>query len=125
MTSLHDVGVLQDNVSVNFSLLTKPNASVPEFTVTCRTYGGPATTVIWFRAISLDEEEQQNSYQVIVDKSERSVYDNNLHVIGRKDGRYGCLITNNIRLYLNIMTPSTVVDNSITVTGIDLKYSCI
>ena len=112
------IGVLQEIISTNFFLHTAPNASVPEFTITCRTYGGPATTVNWLRAIANFHKQLQNSYQVIVDKSERSVYDNNLHVIGRKDGSYVCAITNNIRLYLNIMTQSTGVDNFIIVTGI-------
>ena len=99
---------------MNFFLHTEPNASDPEFTVTCRTYGGPATNVFWSRAIS----HMLYGYQVIVDSSEHSVYDNNLHVIGRKYGSYVCAITNNIRVYLNIMTQSTGVDNSIIVTGI-------
>ena len=104
---------------MNFFLHTEPNASVPEFTITFRTYGGPATNVQWNRLIAGDTfniHEDLNGYQVIVDKSELSIYDNNIHVMGRIGGLYGCVISNNIREYLN-MAPSTVLNKFIVVTG--------
>ena len=40
-------GELNYSVTMNFTLHTEPNASVPEFTISCRTHEGPATTVQW------------------------------------------------------------------------------
>ena len=101
---------------MNFSLHTEPNASDPEFTVTCRTYGGPATNVQWNRLTSDNRRYDLNGYQVIVDESEFSIYDNNVHIMGRKGGAYGCFISNNIREYLH-MAPSIVLGKLLTVTG--------
>ena len=112
--------MLQDNISTHFFLHTEPNASVPEFTVTCRTYGGPATTVQWTWLIPSDKVDihkvLNGSYQVIVDKSELSIYDNHVHIMGQIGGQYGCFISNNIREYLN-MAPSIVLSKLINVTG--------
>ena len=101
---------------MNFFLHTEPNASVPEFTVTCRTYGGPATNVQWTILSSNNIQEDPNGYQVLVDKSEFSIYDNNVHVMGRKGGLYSCFISNNIREYLH-MAPSIALSKLINVTG--------
>ena len=104
---------------MNFFLLTEPNASVPEFTVTCRTYGGPATNVQWTWLIPSDKfdiHEVLNGYQVIVDKSELSIYDNIVHIMGRIGGLYGCFVSNNIREYLN-MAQSIALSKLINVTG--------
>ena len=103
---------------MNFFLHTEPNASVPEFTVTCRTYGGPATNVQWTRLIKSDNiADNLNGYQVIVDKSELSIYDNNVHVMGRIGGEYRCYISNGIREYLHT-APSIALSKLLTVTGI-------
>ena len=103
---------------MNFFLHTEPNASVPEFTVTCRTYGGPATNVQWNRLIISDNIHQDlNGYQVIVDESELSVYDNIVHIMGRIGGLYRCFVSNNIREYLN-MAPSIALGKNIAITGI-------
>ena len=75
-------------MSVHFTLHTDPRAEVPEFTISCRTYGGPATTVHWFLN---DAQITTGTSQVILDTSEISVYDNRLHVKGRKTGNYRCL----------------------------------
>ena len=101
---------------MNFFLHTEPNASVPEFTVTCRTYGGPATNVQWTRLSSNNIHTYLNGYQVIVDKSEFSIYDNNIHIMGRVGGAYGCYISNDIREYLT-MAQSIALGKLITVTG--------
>ena len=80
------------NLSVHFTLHTDPRAEVPEFTINCRTYGGPATTFNW----TLNNSIQLNSNisQAILDTSENSVYDHTLRVRGRKIGCYQCFIWN-------------------------------
>ena len=91
----HFIGQLQ-NVSFHFNLHTDPRAEVPEFTVSCRTYGGPVTIVNW--AVNREPFHEGTS-QVVLDTS-HSVYDNRLRVTGKITGHYLCLITNNVGAFL-------------------------
>ena len=98
---------------MKFTLHTEPNASVPEFTISCRTHGGPATTVQWtVNGVSVQEDSDHETSQLILDTSLNSVYDNRLRVRGRRSGLYSCKVTNNIRMFLP-MAPSAVVNNNI------------
>ena len=81
------------NLSFHFTLHTDPRAEVPEFTLSCRTYGGPATTVFW--AVNI-EPIYEGTSQVILDRSHISVYDNRLRVTGNKTGQYLCVVANNV-----------------------------
>ena len=75
-------------MSVHFTLHTDPRAEVPELTISCCTYGGPATTVTW----SLNGHTITiGTSQVILDTLENAVYDNRWTVKGRKTGIYRCL----------------------------------
>ncbi|CAI8005642.1 hypothetical protein GBAR_LOCUS4333 [Geodia barretti] len=88
-------------LSVNFTLHTELRASVPEFTISCRTHGGPATTVQWtVNGVPVQENRYYETSQLILDTSLNSVYDTRLRVKGRKCGTYNCTISNNIRDYL-------------------------
>ena len=92
-------GQLNSSVSMNFTLHTE---SVPEFTISCRTHGGPATTVQWtVNGVSVQEDRYHETSQLILDTSLNSVYDNRLRVRGRRSGTYNCTISNNIRDYLD------------------------
>ena len=76
---------------MNFTLHTEPNASVPEFTISCRTRGGPATTVQWsVNGDRVQEDSNHEISQLILDTSLNSVYDNRLRVRGRRSGTYKC-----------------------------------
>ena len=105
---------------MNFTLHTELRASVPEFTISCHTHGGPATTVQWTVAtvngVPVKEESDHETSQLILDTSLNSVYDNRLRLRGRRSGTYSCLIHNNIRMFLP-MTPFVVVDNQMSITG--------
>ena len=80
-------------MSINFTLHTEPNASVPEFTISCRTHGGPATTVQWtVNKALVQEDSDHETSQLILDTSLNSVYDNRLRVRGRRNGSYSCTI---------------------------------
>ena len=69
--------------------------SPPEFSIICRTHGGPATTVDWFWPRPRDGSTiEYSSSEIIVDTS-HSVYDNTLVIRGREDGDYQCSIGNN------------------------------
>ena len=81
------------NLSFHFTLHTDPRAEVPEFTVSCRTYGGPVKTVTW--AVNADLFYEGTS-QVILDTSHISVYDNRLRVTGDKTGNYLCIVNNDV-----------------------------
>ena len=105
---------------MNFTLHTaEPNASVPEFTISCRTHGGPATTIQWrVNGVSVQEDSDHETSQLILDTSLKSVYDNRLRVRGRRSGTYNCLISNNIRYYLDEHDVSvTQVNKTQNITG--------
>ena len=78
-----------------FSLLTEPSVSPPEFSIICRTHGGPATTVEWFFPRPRDGLTiEYSSSQIIVDTSCNSVYENRLIIRSQEDGDYQCNIEN-------------------------------
>ena len=82
-------------VSTTFDLTTDERADNPEFTITCRTQGGPATRVQWFGRQDQQAIKNNASYEMsqhIVNGSEVTVYDNKLKVRGRRYGEYMCII---------------------------------
>ena len=102
-TTRHTVHVSQTGVltlsSVHFTLHTEPSVSPPEFTITCHTQGGPATTVTWKNENNshLADNRDNETSQVIVDTSQNSVYENRLRVRGRESGLgYFCIIDNSL-----------------------------
>ena len=75
--------------------------SPPEFSIICRTHGGPTTTVVWHLGrlhLQLEVVEDIES-QLIVDTSLNSTYENRLTVKGRYSGKCTCIIDNNIQDY--------------------------
>ena len=78
-------------MTVNFILHTDPIASVPEFTISIRTTGGPVADVFWGVPVVVADSDYETS-QVILDTSHNSVYDNRLRVRGRIDGTYTYII---------------------------------
>ena len=63
----------------------------PEFTVTCQTQGGPAENIHW---LINENEILTNVSQIIISTAQDSVYDNKLHMRGRINGSYVCVIAN-------------------------------
>ena len=83
------------SASMSFTLHTDPNVSPPEFTLTCRSEGGPATTVLWQRYVTIiGEDSDHETSQVIVDLSANTVYENRLRVRGTEGGSYRCIVSN-------------------------------
>ena len=82
-------------MNVSFTLHTELRASVPEFTISCLTHGGPASIVGWtVDGVKVKESDIDHEIsQVILDTSHNSVYDNRLRVRGRRAGTYYCTIT--------------------------------
>ena len=78
-------------MNVSFTLHTELRALEPEFTVSCLTRGGPATTVHW--VTPLGNDTLPDTSQVILNTYE-SVYENRLRVRGRESGTYSCTVKN-------------------------------
>ena len=93
--------------------------SPPEFSIICRTHGGPATNVEWFLPLS-DEMEliDHESSQLIVDTSYNTVYENRLLVRGSLSGIYQCRIENYMRDYFP--TARNLVHQSVQITGMTI-----
>ena len=89
----------------------------PEFSIICRTHGGPATIVYWFPPLS-DEIIDNERSQLIVDTSYNTVYENRLLVRGSHSGIYQCRIENNIRDYFP--TASYLFHQSVRITGMTI-----
>ena len=70
--------------------------SPPEFSIICRSEGGPATHVYWFSPKGrVQEDSDHETSQIIVDTSHNSVYENKLRVRGREGGTYRCTVIRN------------------------------
>ena len=108
--------------SMSFTLHTEPRESPPEFSLTCRSEGGPATTVSWQRnGHSVQEDSDHQTSQVIVDTSHNSLYDNKLRVRGREGGDYSCTVSNNIRDYhSHIAEENAMTGTQLNIQGVFL-----
>ena len=111
--SYKNTGRLSESMNVRFTLHTELRASVPEFTISCRTHGGSATTVSW-TVFPVQEGSDHESSQVILDTSHNSVYDNRLRVRGRGAGTYSCTITG------RFIDSSILARSSQTIAGVIL-----
>ena len=80
---------------MSFTLHTEPDVSPPEFTLTCHSEGGPATTVLWLRyGGTVGEDSDHETSQVIADLSANTVYENRLRVRGGDGASYRCTVSN-------------------------------
>ena len=64
--------------------------ATPQFTLTCVSTGGPATTVTWTR----DSTTVTEGNKTVLDDPVTAQYTHNLTVIGRLGGLYKCTVTN-------------------------------
>ena len=85
--------------------------SPPEFSIICRTHGGPATIVQWF-------PPEMKESQLIVNTSQNSIYENRLTVKGRYNGTCTSTIKNNIQDYFP--TARNLVQQSIQIRGMTI-----
>ena len=107
----------------NFTLHTEPNASVPEFTISCRTHRGPATNVTWRLNYTVLHNSSAHEISEFINDTYTATIEYTLRVRGRETkGEYNCSIWNNIRYYLP--RAKSDVSDTITVRGkITLSYS--
>ena len=66
------------------------NGASPQFTLTCISTGGPATTVTWTR----DSATAMGDEMTVLDNAETATYTHTLTVTGRTDGLYRCNVSN-------------------------------
>ena len=67
------------------------NGASPQFTLTCISTGGPATTVTWTR----DSDLVTNGTMTVLDDPVTTQYTHTLTVTGRLPGLYRCTVANN------------------------------
>ena len=66
------------------------NGASPQFTLTCISTGGPATTVTWTR----DSVTVTEGTETVLDDPVTAQYTHTLTVTGRLGGDYTCTVTN-------------------------------
>ena len=66
------------------------NGASPQFTLTCISTGGPATTVTWTR----DSATAMGDEMTVLDNAETATYTHILTVTGRLGGLYQCTVSN-------------------------------
>ena len=87
------------------------NGASPQFTLTCISTDGPATTVTWTR----DSGEVVGVTNTVLINAVAAEYNHTLNVTGRLGGLYTCTVTNN--------KPSTA-SATITIEGITCMLTC-
>ena len=117
---MSQIGVLTLS-STDFTLHTEPSVSPPEFTITCRTQGGPATTVEWQNSTGhkVERDDDHETSQIIVDTS-NSVYESRLRIRGKENGTYVCIIRYNQEPYFPF--EMYTVSKGVTVKGVYLCF---
>ena len=63
----------------------------PQFTLSCISNGGPATTVTWIR----DSTTVTHGTETVLVNATTAEYIHTLNVTGRMEGRYTCTVANN------------------------------
>ena len=85
------LGIVTIPGSMTFTVDSDLNGASPQFTLTCISTGGPATTVTWTR----DSVTVTEGTETVLDNRETSQYTNTLTVTGRIEGLYMCTVANN------------------------------
>ena len=85
------VGVITIPGGMTFTVDSDLNGASPQFTLTCISTGGPATTVTWTRnSVTITE-----GTKTVLDNRVTSQYTHTLTVTGRLGGLYTCTVDNN------------------------------
>ena len=74
---------------MTFTVVSNLNGASPQFSLTCISTGGPATTVTWTR-----DSEMLTGLTILIDPV-TAEYMHTLTVIGRMEGVYTCTVANN------------------------------
>ena len=76
---------------MSFTLYSALNKAIPQFTLTCISTGGPATTVTWTNP---DSEVVTTGNMTVSNNTDPSKYIHTLNVTGRLGGLYTCTVNN-------------------------------
>ena len=107
------VPVVADNIG--FRRLSAPNANPLQFSLTCTSTGGPATTVTWTRGRSTINEDSNHILSQTIVNPEAPGYRNTLTVTGRELGVYDRTVSNDrgqSRPQLSLTGYSYIRDNN-------------
>ena len=85
----HAVGNVTISGSVQFIADSDLNGENPQFTLTCISTGGPATTVTWTR-----DSEEISGGMTVLDNATTAQYTHTVTVTGRLGGKYVCTVSN-------------------------------
>ena len=78
---------------ISFTLQSALNEASPQFTLTCISTGGPATTVTWTRTRgNSDTEVIITGNMTLLNNTEAAQYIHTLNVTGRLGGLYICTV---------------------------------
>ena len=88
--NLYSSGDVTIPKSMTFTLDSDLNGESPQFTLTCTSIGGPATTVTWTR-----DSEAVSGGMTVLDDPVTANYTHTLTVAGRLGGQYQCNVSNN------------------------------
>ena len=108
------VGIVQISGGMSFNLDSDLNEASPQFTLTCNSTGGPATTVTWTR----DSVSVTEGTETVLDNRETSQYTHTLTVTERLGGLYTCTVANN-------RPTNNVTSSQLTVQGTCNIMSCV
>ena len=75
---------------MTFTVDSDVNGGSPQFTLTCTSIGGPATTVTWAR-----DSMAVSGGMTVLDDPVTAQYTHTLTVTGRLGGQYQCTVSNN------------------------------
>ena len=84
-----DITIKKD--TLDFDITSNDKANTPQFTLTCISRGGPATTVTWTR----DSITVTEGNKTVLRSNVNARYSNTLTVTGREGGLYTCTVANN------------------------------
>ena len=99
---------------VSFTGLLSEVNEEPEFVLTCRSEGGPATTVQWTRDSTTISDP--STVLRLVDRQQNTVYESRLTVTGRDLVDYSCTVSSNRVTYFG-EAGSSVSSEAFTVSG--------
>ena len=84
------VGDVTISGGMTFTVISDLSGDSPQFTITCISIGGPATTVTWTR----DSQTLLSGGVTVLDDPVTAQYTHTLTVTGRLGGQYQCNVTN-------------------------------
>ena len=86
------IGIITISGDVTLTVDSDLNGPSPQFTLTCISTGGPATTVTWTR----DSVTVTEGNKTVLDDPVTAQYTHTLTVTGRLGGLYTCTVANDV-----------------------------